>query len=672
MGILVPGTWTWFTALPVVLVALILVFAPGVVSLLLLRLRPLAALSLAPVVTVAVLAGAGVAASLAGIRWGVAPLLVAVALTWLVCAGLGHLLRNRQVPRGDSSLAVWISLGLLSAFTVLLVVVLVSQPSPENFPQHPDTIYHLADAQWMLDQGTISSLDAGRFQTPTWHGFYPSAFHGFTATISLLTGAPVVVSSSAFVLVIAGLVWPLGCISLAITLLGRRPAVAVSAGVFSVAFTGFPFFLMGYGVLWPNLLGHTLVPASLAAVAVAVDATAQDAAPGERLRAGVVALVALPALALAHPNALLTFLLMAGVLVAARLIRGARRAWPRRGPVVMVTLGLVLASTATVLALRVLKVASMAESGPIGPTDGPLEAAGAVLLFAADRDTPLFAVSLFLILGAIVTMWREPPARWAVVALVGSLVLWWLNVAVDSELVRTLTWPWYNNAPRFQAIPVVPAVVVATAGTAWLSELLSVRLVASRPDGTRRMRFASRLPRTGAGTAGRRAAVAGVLALVVAALSLTGMRAHINVLTRYFQPTEARSWASDAELRALRSISTSLPPDAVVAANPWTGATYLYVVSGRRLLVPTEKTNYPGDVALLSASLDEVGSDPEVCAAAQRQHVEWAITGGRPATRDEETLRQFRGVDAVGDSDAWQEVRTEEPYTLYRRVGCRS
>ena len=144
-----------------------------------------------------------------------------------------------------------------------------------------------------------------------------------------------------------------------------------------------------------------------------------------------------------------------------------------------------------------------------------------------------------------------------------------------------------------------------------------------------------------------------------------------DVLTRYFQPSDEQSWASDTELRALRSLSTSIPTDAVVAANPWTGATYLYVVSGRRLLVPTEKTNYAGDVALLSARLDEVGDDPEVCAAAQRQRVEWAITGGRPASDRDSAVSPFEGVDAIGDSAAWQKVRTEEPYTLYRRVACR-
>ena len=128
---------------------------------------------------------------------------------------------------------------------------------------------------------------------------------------------------------------------------------------------------------------------------------------------------------------------------------------------------------------------------------------------------------------------------------------------------------------------------------------------------------------------------------------------------------------TDGELRALRVLSRSLPQDAVVAANPWNGGTYLYVVSGRRLLVPTEKTNYPGDVALLSLHLDDVGTDPAVCAAARRQHVEWALTGGEPAHPvTAVVLAQYRGVDEVGYSTAWRPVRTAGPYTLYQRTSC--
>jgi hypothetical protein len=146
--------------------------------------------------------------------------------------------------------------------------------------------------------------------------------------------------------------------------------------------------------------------------------------------------------------------------------------------------------------------------------------------------------------------------------------------------------------------------------------------------------------------------------------------AHRHILHRYFHPQAADSWVSGPDLQALRRLSTHLPEDAVVAANPWNGGTYLYVVSGRQLLIPTEKTNTSGDRQLLAAGLDRAGTDPKVCEAATRQGVSYAITGGLPFSWAGNRVAQYAGIDRVGSSPAWREVTSAAPYTLYEMVGC--
>lgn len=106
--------------------------------------------------------------------------------------------------------------------------------------------------------------------------------------------------------------------------------------------------------------------------------------------------------------------------------------------------------------------------------------------------------------------------------------------------------------------------------------------------------------------------------------------AHRGFIDRYFNPSGDRSWANPDELNALRRLAGRIGPNDVVAANPWNGATYLYVVSGRRMLFPTEKSLAGGDRVLLATRLDKAAESPEVCAAVRRQHVRFAITGGRP------------------------------------------
>lgn len=180
----------------------------------------------------------------------------------------------------------------------------------------------------MVEHQDASFLNAEAFRRSSGPGAYQAAFHTMVATTAQLSGAPVVVSTSSFVLVIAGVAWPLGCVFLARTLFGSDLAVTLSAGVVSVAFSAYPFTLMGYGVLWPNLFGLTLLPAALALLAVVMSAAHRQSPPlTSRLRAMLLLLATLPGLAVAHPNALVTDLLF-GYLMAAGIILD--KAWEMR------------------------------------------------------------------------------------------------------------------------------------------------------------------------------------------------------------------------------------------------------------------------------------------------------------------------------------------------------
>ena len=662
--------------MPAFLVAAALIFVPGVVAAVLLRLRTVAVLAVGPVLSTSCIGLTGIVAPLVGLRWGALPLALGTLLMWAAAALVGARTRRRAVShRGPLGVdrarfarptrhelgAVWsrhgVTLTTLAATAVAFVIFLASTlgqiRTPEAFPQGPDTIFHLGAPQWMVEHGTISALSAGRFNVDTWTGFYPAAMYGFTATISMFSGASIVVATSVFVVVIAGLVWPMGVIALALSLFGRRPVVALSAGVASVAFTGFPYFLMGFGVLWPNLFGGALLPACLVVLVSVLGSRGRPpyvVAP--RVTAGLVLAACVPGLVMAHPNAFVSFCLLALICVAGRALADG---WalrttrpPRSAAIIVGTLAMLVLAVVVVVLIR---RPSMFATGAKGPEASARDAWYAVLQFAPRATKPLTLLGLVVAVGVVAVLWRHRGARWVVAAFGVLAALFWLNVAVDAEWTRYLTWPWYNNAVRLQAVAVLPAAMLATAGFALMSDGLTA-LAHRRP--------AARL-------------VSPVIVLGVF-LAVTGggyTAAHLHIIHRYFHPKPADSWASDAELRALRTLSTSIPADAVVAANPWNGQTYLYIVSGRRLLVPTERTNFPGDRQLLSKHLDAVGTDPEVCAAAKRQHVEWAIVGGQPFSwARPRTLEQFTGVDNVGSSSAWKRVADAPPYTLYRRVAC--
>jgi hypothetical protein len=667
--VLIPGTTSWSDTAVVFLVALALVFLPGLAAGLALRLRPLAALALAPLLSTSCLALTAVVAGALGVRWGLLPLVTGALLMAAVAAGLGRLVPRATAalsarrpgagpwlaqPLGGRFDAVWWTT-VASVLMTLLIVLVTIRPelrTPEALPQGPDTIFHVAAPQWGLENGTLSSLQIGRFNFPTWSGFYPAAFYAFTGSISLVTGASVVVSSSVYVIVLVGVVWPLGCIVLALTLLGRRVVVVLVAALLSVAFTSYPYLLMGFGVLWPNLLGQAVLPAALAALAGVFRALGRPPyAVADRLRSGLVFVAGVPGVVMAHPNAFVSLAFFGGLLVLGRVLAFAVRepAWPRRLAVLGATaVAIAAAATASVL----LRPASMVGTGAAGP-ERPTGLAWQDLLNFAPRLTrPLAVLAAIVGLGAVALLVRHRGARWVVPALLGMLALFWFNIAVDSDVTRWFTWPWYNNAVRLHAVAILPAVIAAVAGLLALIDLVGRLVPRSR----------SRTVATWLGAV-----------VVIGAFSLNlgvQLDAHRHILHRYFHPRAPDSWVTGQELKALRELSTALPEDAVVAANPWNGGTYLYVVSGRQLLIPTEKTNSPGDRQRLAAELDRVGTDPEVCAAAERQGVTHALVGGQPFSWVGNRVQEFVGIDRVGTSPAWRQVAVAAPFTLYERVAC--
>lgn len=71
-------------------------------------------------------------------------------------------------------------------------------------------------------------------------------------------------------------VWPLGCVFLVRQVLGSRPMLLGLAALLSAAFTGFPWVVLSWGVLWPNTLGIALLPALLASLMSAFGAARDD------------------------------------------------------------------------------------------------------------------------------------------------------------------------------------------------------------------------------------------------------------------------------------------------------------------------------------------------------------------------------------------------------------
>lgn len=642
------GSTTWLEAAPAVLAAALLLVVPGAVGARLTGLRWNTAVAVGPLLSTTTVTIAGVVAGAAGIRWGVLPLLAGVLALVAACALVGRLLRAHPEAGDDGSLWSLLVGAGLSSLVVALVVLPVSG-RPTTFPQSPDTIFHLGTIQWMLERGDVSTLHASGFAASGPGGFYPAAFHAVATTVAQLTGSSPVVSASATSLVVGGVVWPLGVMLLARRVLGTGWWPTLAAALTSVAFSGFPFWMMGYGVLWPNGFGQALMPSALALVVVAVDGPV-------RARSALVATAALPGLAVAHPSALIAFLLVATVIAVAGLVRGAwrQRARPRAAVGLLgAALGVLLVVGVVWVAATRVSTAMRASNGP-GPEMSVEDGLVDVAFFAPRLLLPLWGVGVAVAVGCIVLLVRRSQL-WLVLAHGGVTALYLAITLVDSPHTRWFTWPWYNNSPRLGALMVLTGAVLAAAALTGVSDLVIGLLRRRRAQVSHARPVVALLV---------------ALAFVVGTAGL-GIEAHRRALSPFFVTSGGGTWVSTSNLDALRTLGAKVSPGDVVAANPWRGGTYLYLTSNRSMLFPTEKSWTAGDRALLGRDLDKAATEPAVCATARRLGVTHVLTGGRLKTSSAGLKRRYAGIDAVPGADGFTQVGAAGDYTLYRLDACR-
>lgn len=636
-------TWTWWSCLPVALVAVGVLFGPGAGVLALLGLRRWVAVSAAPLVTVTLVGSGGLAFGLSGLPW--TPLTAAL-LAAVVLAGAWAVGRRRPGPAREPLAAPDAHRALATALAAVIIVAVVVQAAgrPGNFPQNPDMLYHLDLTRWFVDHATASSLDTSLGTAGP--QFYPAALHGVAATVAVVTGAPAIIALTCTELAFVAVAWPLGLFAL-LDALGRLTVrSAWPAALLATAFPIFPFRLLGYGPLWPFDAGLALVPVWLALLAHAADAGARPLAP----RPLLVALAVFPGLGLLHAGVALTALIPAGFLAVEWAFSGASVGLGRARTAVRV---LALGALPALVWLGVLAApAAMVTVTTAEPAGYATAIADALRLWAGGTSGPrawpggpdqqLLASALQVaLIGAGVLAVAVARKGWWLVATTAATGFLALQLdALGSQWARWLTWPWQNVEERLRAATGLFGIILACIAVAWFTGL-----------GGRRT---------------RRAAVGSALVLA-ALLSTVAFATDRVTLGNYYRGAARVPWLTSAEADALRALSAVLPDDAVVVADPWRGASFLQAIGPERMFIPTEKTNND-DIRLVAGQLDRAAHAPAVCDALRRAGASHLITGGDPAGSDGGV--SYVGFERAADAPGFVVVAREGPYTLFRIDAC--
>lgn len=183
-------------------------------------------------------------------------------------ASTGFAVRTARVLRrgGDwTVLALYLVLGV--AVTAFMTASCLT--SPESIVQEYDNVHHLGVVQAFLQSGVwspfaanlYSAPDAAAFNPLPLGGFYPTAWSMLAALAASLTGCSVPVAANAVNCAISAVVYPTSLFFLMRALFPARPDVQAVGAVVMLASTQFPWALMIFGPLYPNMLAYALMPA---------------------------------------------------------------------------------------------------------------------------------------------------------------------------------------------------------------------------------------------------------------------------------------------------------------------------------------------------------------------------------------------------------------------------
>jgi hypothetical protein len=311
---------------PLVFAAILVLMVPGLLVSWAAGARGWVLAGSAGPVSVSVISVTAILTGFAGLPWGMVVVLAVSAVLAAVIFVLrrvlpasvrehgGPLAAAGSVHGGASGHGHRTWAGILIAWFAVVVVFLVLFwrlgqifGGIENISQTFDNVFHLNAVRYIVDTGNASSLRVSGFTSSTgMGGFYPAAWHDVASLTQQLTGSTVPAAVNASNVAIAALVWPLSCLLLATAIFGRRRIVVVSAAAFSAGLGSFPYLMLDFGVLYPNLLSIALLPASIGLLALALRVARGLVLP--TLSAWILALGSLPGVALAHPSTLLALL----------------------------------------------------------------------------------------------------------------------------------------------------------------------------------------------------------------------------------------------------------------------------------------------------------------------------------------------------------------------------
>lgn len=646
-------------------VALGYLLVPGFLVGLAARLRWLDALLLAGPLSLVSIGAAAILGARTGLGWSWwMPLAAGVVLAAAVHLVARWRWRPEVAPFGRSWPALLGLAGGLVGGSILYVHVIAGQW--DSFAQAFDNTFHLNAIRWIVEHHDADPVFVGKMTTGDKPGFfYPAVWHEWGSLIVMVAGANVQQATHAMALLSTALVWPAGLVFLTRSMT-RNSYAWVIAGTLAPCFAAFPTILFFWGLLYPNILGYSCVPAVLGLV-LAVFRMSEPGLVG-REQAVVLGLLGGGGMALAHPNSVVAVVGLALPMMLVRiwrLVRGlVRRAEGRtvRNGLELV-LWLLVAAGIPVL-WTVLRPANAVEQKFVLDEwwDGirrALSMAPTEVTFARPAYPTSWAVMGIVVLSALILLVRKKH-RW-IVGSFGVAALLYLAVTVFTWQYRNpLTGPWYNDRFRLSALLPIAAIPMIALAFGWVARAVAELIRPIVPAGARLLHR----------VLGPALLVVGTFLLVVATAGNSTMAHAVDLARSNYGTNDGSTLLTSDKLDVVEHVPDYVPAEDMVMVNPWTGGALTYALTGRTVSSYHLLESRPEAVDYIDRNLNRAHEDPQVCEDVKRLHAYYVLDFGDAELLGSNHSDQFGGLHVLTDNDVAQVVYQKGQDRLLRVTAC--
>ncbi|MDK9651652.1 hypothetical protein FAM15381_001962 [Propionibacterium freudenreichii] len=696
-------SWLGFCAL--VAASVVLLMLPGGIVNRCAKLPRKVSLALAPGVSTAIIAASAIVANKVGLGWNLLPpalLTVVCALGCLVVRWLAHRLvdaRTGHAPHADGTpgprrvaasvpasasassgsaaspgspevtgsatrgaprppaTGWWLGAGALGmVLTAWHIITILGRP--DNFSQSFDNVFHLSAIRWILDNSNGSSLAITMTTGDNPAAFYPLAWHDVaTLALKMVHSTDVVAANNAMVVAVPAVVWVLGCFYLLHVLGCVNAPALVAAGLMVGAFPAFPYLPASWGVLYPNMFGIALIPATIALAYQALG-LGEHRTP---LRSALpVGLLAMFGMAIAHPNTIALFCVVLIPMLATWLTRilRARDAdqprWQRRGAI-----GLTALAALVIIAIWA-KIRPPEDAAVWNAIIGPRRALWQALTMTPSTATiTVLPISVLVVVGAVVVIVTRRQI-WLLAAH-GLLIFLWMAVSCfpSGWLRNALVGIWYNDPSRLAAalpLTALPlAVIGCSAMTRWLVGWLAARRQPAAP------------------TTPIVAGVTLVLAVVLVPATLLAptLRSTLRDAADSYRITWNGNVVDTDEYALIKRLPELVPADETVATVPYNGSSMAYALENVKTTTTHILYTPSRDVYTINQNLRFAEFNPEVCHALNDLNVHYALDFGWYEVNRSNYAQYAPGFSRLYEAPGFVPVANNGHAVLYRIEACR-